>query len=366
VTIAYDLRYACDHFVGIATYAHAVLDALLTLPGDERYVVLWDPRQRQSRFELSGLRSHPRVAWVEKPFAPLGLLAMARVGAWLRALGPAAYFSPFHLLPFRPACPCIVTIHDVRPLRYISELSPWRLAPYRWGLVRATRARVIVTVSEFSRQEVLAMLPAVPDRVRTVHPGVHQGLRRAEPRRPDGMPSREFGLVVGDNRPHKNLSVLARAWSRLGDPPPLELVAVGPTHGRYPGLTELARRSGARAVHLGRRTDAELAWLYANATIMLFPSLYEGFGSPLVEALQQGVPAVVSDIPAFREIADGAARFVPPHSPEAWAAEVRRLLADGDERVRLAAAGRRRAAELSYRRTAEGILAILRREVAAR
>ena len=362
--IAYDLRYACDHFVGIATYAYDVLDALLQVPGDQHYAVLWDPRQPHTRFDFSRLRSHPVVTWTERPYAPLSPLSLAQVGVWLRSLAPAVYFSPFHLLPFRPDCPCVVTVHDVRSLRFATELSPWRRVPYRWSLVRATRARLLVTDSDFSRREVTELLPVDSARVRTVYPGVHSGLGRAAPRRPTGLPEGGFALVVGDNRPHKNLVVLAEAWARLGVDAPLQLVSAGPAHPRHPDLAALARAAGACAVCLGRVPEAELVWLYRNATLVLFPSVYEGFGLPLVEAFAHGVPAVVSDIQVFREIGAGAACFVAPDSAETWAGEVRRLAGDREARARLGAAGRARAAEMTCDRTAKGVLALLREAAA--
>jgi glycosyltransferase involved in cell wall biosynthesis len=359
VIIAYDLRYACDHFVGIGTYAFSLLEALLALPGDERYVVLWDPRQAHARYDLSGLRSHPRVTWVERPYAPLGFWALVQAGAWLRRLAPDAYFSPFHFLPLAPGCPCVLTVHDVRPLRFRDELGPVRRELFHQSLRRACRSQRLVTDSEFSRAEILALLPVVPARVRAIRLGVQPGLGTLAGERPPAVPDGPFALVVGDNRPHKNLVVLAEAWARMGAAAPLALVGAGPVDARHPDLVALARRSGAQAHHLGRVSQAGLAWLYRNATLFLFPSVYEGFGLPLAEALAHGLPVVASDLPVLREFGDDAACFVTPDRPDLWARAVADLAGDTSARARLGAAGRVQAAALTYERTARGVLEVL-------
>jgi len=359
VIVAYDSRFACNHFVGIGTYAFALLEALLALPGDERYVVLWDPRQSHARFDFKDVRSHPRVTWVERPYRPLGPWALVQVGAWLRRLTPDVYFSPFHLLPLMPGCPCVLTVHDVRPLRFGDELDPVRRALFRLSLQRACRARFLITVSDFSRAEIVALLPAAPARVRTVRPGVQPRLGSLALERPPAVPNEPFALVVGDNRPHKNHAVLASAWARFGASPPLALVGAGPVDERHPDMTMLARRAGVQAHHLGRVSQGELAWLYQHATLLLFPSRYEGFGSPLAEAFAQGLPAVVSDLPVFREIGGDAACFVEPDRADRWAEVVADLARDAAARERMSAAGRARVVGLTYEQTARSLLEVL-------
>jgi glycosyltransferase involved in cell wall biosynthesis len=100
--------------------------------------------------------------------------------------------------------------------------------------------------------------------------------------------------------------------------------------------------------------------------MLVFPSLYEGFGLPLAEALAHGLPAIVSDIPVLRETAGGAALYLPPEDEHAWAAEVMRVSGDPSVRQELSAAARRRATELTFDRTAAGIRAVLREVAAAR
>ena len=357
--VAYDLRYAADHFTGIGRHAYCLLEALLEQPGPEHYAALWNPALR-SRFDLEVIRRHPRVTWIERPYAPLAPVGLLQVGAWLRALRPDAYFSPFYMLPVGAGCPCVLTVHDVFPLRLTEIVPLWKRTVFRALIRRAGKAAAILTSSEFSRREIGALAQVDLARVRVVRLGVPPARRAAAPTRPAALPEGPFAFTLGLNYPYKNLETLARAWKTLGPAPPLALVAAGREHAGYPGLAELARRHGVTATVLGHVSEEELEWLYANATVMVFPTTYEGFGFPLVEAFARGLPVLASDIPPLRELDGGAARLLDPRDPDAWAAAVRELGADPAAREHMRRAGLERAAQLTYRETARHALGALR------
>ncbi len=359
--VAYDLRYAADHFTGIGTHAYCLLEALLALAGPERYAVLWSRGLTSSRFDAESLRRHPRVEWIERPLAPLGLPALWRVGRLMREIRPAVYFSPFYFLPINPGCPCVLTLHDVRSLRLPGGLKLWPRTLYRLSLARAAHARFIVTASEFSKREIEELSTLGPEQVRVVRLGVPASWARLSPRRPAALPDEAYALLVGINMPHKNLATLASAWSQVEGSPPLRLVAAGPVDPRYPDLGALiGARNAGRVTSLGRVGEDELEWLYRNATLVLFPTLYEGFGLPMVEAFAHGAPVVASDIPPLREAGEGVARFVEPLDSATWAREVCRLAGDPEARHSMADAGRVRAAEFTYEHTARATLEGLR------
>ncbi len=365
--IAYDLRYAADHFPGIGTHAFCLLEALLDRPGDERYDVIWNPALRNTRFDLAQIRRHSRVRWEERSSSAVGLLAPLRIGAELRALRPDVYFSPFSAMPVRPGCPVVLTVHDLLPLARPRDVPIHRRLLLSSWVRRARSAQTVITSSEFSRSEILTRGGLDPARVHVVRLGVPPTLTRTVPRRPAALPEGRFALAVGINKPHKNLATLVEAWRQLGGRPPLMLVTAGPEDPRYPGVAALAAAAGAKAVRaLGHVAEDELHWLYRNATLTLFPSLYEGFGFPLAEAMACGTPALVSDIPPLHEIGDGVARFVPPLEAGHWADEVRALASDEAARARMSAAGKARALTLDYSSTAAGTLEVLRRTGGAR
>lgn len=361
--IAFDLRYAADHFTGIGTHAWCLFQALLEQPGDERYVVLWNPRLAHRRYDVRALARHPRVEWTEHRIDPMSPAGNWATGAWLRRVRPDLYLSPFYLVPFRAPCPCVVTLHDVWPLRLPHGLSWAKRALFRASLARLSRARLVLTSSAFSRDEIVGLLGLDPARVQAVLLGAPPAPGRPGAR-PAGAPDGPFALVVGDNRPRKNLALLARVWAARACAG-TTLVSAGPLDPRYPSLAELARRTGApQVVSLGWVGDDELEWLYAHAALLLFPSRYEGFGLPMVEAFARGVPVIGADTPTLAEVAGGAALLLDPDDDEAWTRGVGRLLGDAGERDRRIDAGRARAAALTYRATAERTLALLRAAVA--
>lgn len=366
--VAYDLRYACDHFAGIGKHAYALLEELVELPGDERYLVLWNPDMRQTRFDLTSIRRHPRVEWHERPFHPIQPRGALQVGAWLRRHRPDVYLSPFSLRPIASGCRDVLTLHDISAMRMSHIPSLVSLALYHLSLRHAIRSHALITDSEFSRREILELLPVRAERVRAILLGTTRVDRPSgPPRPPERLRHERYALVVSDNRPRKNLEVLTRAWARLGADEDLALVGVGPVDPRFPSLGELATRAGApRVGHLGWVAPEELAWAYEHAELVLLPSTYEGFGFPLLEAMAAGIPALVSDIPVFREVGGTAPEFADPADPEAWAAAVARLSRDSLEREQRRARGRARAAELTYRRTAEQTLAFLREIIRSR
>lgn len=358
--IVYDLRYARDHFVGIATHASALLAALLERDDDTEYAVLWDPAFSCHSGVLDPLRLHPRVQWVETSLPPASAAAAWPLGRLVRGLAADVYLSPFYLVPRGAGIPAVVTLHDVRPLRLARGFS-WRSRLlFRGAMVDASRAAAVITSSAFSRGEILASTSLAARRVHVVPSGVPPA-SVVEPTPVTGANDRPFALFLGGNRPHKNLAHLARVWATWGSAPPLDLVCAGPEDPRFRSVADLATRAGATGVRAtGRVTDAEREWLLRHAVCLVFPTLYEGFGLPVGEAFLRGLPVVASDIPAVREVAAGAAWLLPPDATAAWAAALAQLAGSSAERARWRDAGRTRAAALTFAATAAGVLGVLR------
>ncbi len=354
--LAYDLRYATDHFPGIGTHANGLAGALLERPGLESVTFIWDPRARNTRFDLEPLRRHPRARWLEVGVPALAMGTPAATGRLLARLSPDAYVSPFWLRPEGTRVPCVLTVFDVIPLAVGGTLSWSRRWAYRWAMRRAAGAAAVLTGSRFSRDEIARRTPIAAERLHVV-PSAPLPATVA-PARPARAPDVPFALVVAADRAHKGLDTLAAAWRALGGTPPLALVGAGAqSPGRF-SLADAARgQPGVQA--LGPVTPAELEWLYRNATLVLVPSRYEGFGLPLLEAGSRGTAVIASDIPALRETGEDVARFVPAGEPAAWAQAVRELAADPAARARMGDAGRARAAEYSFARSAEKLESLL-------
>jgi alpha-1,3-rhamnosyl/mannosyltransferase len=365
LNVVYDLRYATDHFPGIGAHGHALLAALLELSTDDRFRVLWGARDHTTRFDPSQLAAHPRVAWTVVDAPALGMRAPFTTGAVLRRLGGDVYLSPFYLKPVGAPMPAVLTLHDAMHLAPEVRSPLGMRLRFAVALRHARGAAAVLTSSRFSRDELIKRAGFHSESLRVVPLGVPPRWPASE--RPASAPGGPFALVVGGNRPHKDLVTLARAWRRLGDARALDLVSAGATDPRFPSLAELARGVGAPGTTtLGAVSPAALEWLYANATLLVLPSRYEGFGLPLIEAAARGTPVLASDIPALRELGDGAARFVPAGDDAAWADAVARLAADAGEHERMRRAGLECAARHDYAGVARAVRSVLAEVIGAR
>jgi glycosyltransferase involved in cell wall biosynthesis len=170
-------------------------------------------------------------------------------------------------------------------------------------------------------------------------------------------------LFVGTLEPRKNVPTLLRAFARLRSsgrgPGGLRLVITGPRGWGADGVLRTAEGLGLRdVVFTGPVNDDDLVGLYSEASLFTFPSLYEGFGLPALEAMACGVPVIASDIPVLREVLGDAAQFVAPTDVEGLAALMERVLADENDRAVLIERGRQRAARFTWRETAQRTFAV--------
>jgi len=263
-----------------------------------------------------------------------------------------------------------VTVHDVSPLDHPEWFSPRFAKWYAWILPRLTRrSRRIIAVSRYTKERLVNRLDVDPAKITVIYPGVSSrfassgGDHGAVARRL-GLPEKPYVLVVGFLKPRKNLTRLLEAWSRLQATGKREewlvVVGAGGTSRVFQQL-ELGPRP-RQSTFLGYVSDQDLAVLYSGASAFVFPSLYEGFGSPPLEAMGAGVPCIVGDVGALREVAADAALLVDPLSVDHMKETMRRLLDDGDLRRDLSRRGQARAHDFSYDRAAEETWELLRRE----
>jgi glycosyltransferase involved in cell wall biosynthesis len=283
---------------------------------------------------------------------------------WVEArAGLDAVLYPYWPCPpwrHRDAPPVVVEIHDLA-FRVRPDEVPWQQRAYLGSLVPSAlhRAVRVLVPSEATRRDLLAHypLPGLEERVRVVPEGWSLGAVEPGALPPGLRPG--FLLAVGTIEPRKNYGRLLAAYRLLkagGEAPPL--VVVGRPGWAYGSvLAELRAEPG---VHLlGHVDDATLRALYRAASVLAFPSLYEGFGLPLLEAMAEGLPAVAGAAGSLPELAGGAAVVVEPTDVEAIADGLRRALCDSELRARLSAAGRARAAEFTWERAARATAAAL-------
>lgn len=272
------------------------------------------------------------------------------------------YFCPFGSLWPRPVRkPTVLTFHDMQERFYPQFFTPAELRErfyhYDWSL---RMADAVIAVSEFTRQSAVRLAGASRRKVRVVH-HVPDELPPPHPpaafSRPDAPP--RFVFYPANFWPHKNQGRLLAGFAAAREAcPNLALVCTGSLRGREVEWREALRASGLthEVLHLGRVTRSEISWLYQHARALVFPSLFEGFGIPLLEAMQSGCPIACGDNTSQPDVARDAALYFDANEPRAIAAAITRIETDEPLRARLIASGRKRMADFTVQRFIDGHL----------
>lgn len=333
---------------GIGRYIWELQQAMAEL-GDPRHDVtlLLDPRDRRHRGAVLPVRSAPAPARHR--------LERATLGWGLRSFG-AAHF-PDHALPPGVRAPSAVTVMDVSFLTHPSAYDARSLEYYGAAIQRLPEAAHVITLSGHVRDQLLERNLVRRDRVSVVHAApatkLHAGCN-------SNPPGKGYALMVGTLQPRKNHVHAARAWVRSETARAMPLLVAGALGYKGVDIVRTVRTLDpeARVRFVGSVSDAMLGRLYRHASLVLQPSLDEGFGLPVLEAMRAGTPCVVSDIGALREVAADAALYVDPQNSEALADAIDSVVGDQSLSAKLRSAGRARAAEFSWARAAAATLSV--------
>ncbi|MBC7227266.1 MAG: glycosyltransferase family 4 protein [Thermoflexales bacterium] len=285
------------------------------------------------------------------------------------------------LLRFQPDLhPVVVTVHDIIPYltRHQKSLRAYRHCWERWLDALATgalrRADALITDSVYTREAVVRALGYPAEQIWVVPLGVDPAVFHPRPVPPEfdvryGLDScYRYVLYVGSENPRKNLPFLLRAFARLRqDMPDVRLIRVGAV--QYLSYACLLEREILEldlmdaVLHFPAVSDEDLVLFYNRADLFVFPSLYEGFGLPVLEAMACGTPVVCSDATSLPEVAGDAALRVSPSDEEGWADAMYRALTDAHLREELQARGLERARAFTWKRTAEETVQVYRKMV---
>ena len=358
--IAIDARKLHDY--GIGTYIRNLLSGLTRLDRDTEYIVLCRPRDLDWIGSLGdNFRAVPEHA---RPYS-LGEqvwipLSVARERVHL-------LHEPHYVLPLATRCRCVVTIHDCIHLMFPQYL-PGRMAhayakASMWSAVR--KSDRILTVSEASKRDILRFFDIPPEKVVVIYNAIDErflappDLERMDMIRQRYQLDHPFLLYVGNIKPHKNLERLIEAFAlaRAGGLDDLRLVIVGDEISKYPPLRQTVHRHrlDKQVRFLGFQPYDTLAAFYRLARAFVFPSLYEGFGLPPLEAMASGTPVVTSNVSSMPEIAGGAAILVDPHEPASIAQGITTAVTDAARRAELIDRGLARARNFSWTQSVHAI-----------
>ena len=344
---------------GIGFYTEHLFAGLFEVDGANDYAIFSNAEVRSDRIPARlvhrGHRFPMRGVWMQVVL-PL-LLRRAQVDV----CHCTNYVAP--LLSGRPS---VVTFHDMTAL-LLPGCSPWKKRLLLRPLIPliAHRADAIIAVSESARRDVLRLLRVPPEKVHVIYEGVAPIFRPVEDARERERVRGRYGLrgpyliAVGTVEPRKNLIRLSRAFRVVRDKRGLQLLIVGGKGWRGEEiLREVRKMAGEAVVWVGYAPSEDLPALYSGAEALVYPSLYEGFGLPVIEAMACGTPVITSNNSSLREVAGDAALLVDPEDEDDIAAAVRRIVEDSDLRESLRRKGLRRSIEFSWEEAARKTLKV--------
>jgi glycosyltransferase involved in cell wall biosynthesis len=343
------------HDFGIGTYIRNLLRQLARIDRDTEFVVLCRPEDRLGIGVVG-----PNFRAVVETAGNYSVAEQVKVPIALKREGVTLFHAPHYVLPPLVGCRSVVTIHDCIHLMFPQYLpNRFALAYARTSIaLAARRATRIMTVSESSKRDILRFVDAPPGKIDVIYNAYDERFG-IEPREEDVLRVREryqlqdpFVLYAGNVKPHKNLERLIDAFSLLRGRAldHVKLVLIGDDISKYAALRRAVHQHQLhrRVRFLGYMPEETLGALYRLANVFVFPSLYEGFGLPPLEAMASGTPVVTSNVSSLPEVAGDAAVLVDPYDPGAIADGIQRVLTDETLRAELRRKGLARARQFSW------------------
>ncbi len=361
-TIAIDARKALDF--GIGTYIRMLIKHLALLDKSNRYYLITDSSQDNKIFgDLpENFILHP-VNVKPYSFKELTLFSVT-----LKQLGADLYHATHYSTPLFIFTKFVVTIHDIIHLLF-PHFLPSQVAYYyaRFIIQRnITRSDRVIAVSATTKQDLITHMNCNQDKIRVIYNGVediffkeysteesHRWLETLGIKRP-------YILFVGNAKPHKNVDMILRAYAQALSIMNFEesMVLVGGFEQSLPRIKALSKALGIeeRINVVGYVASEALPHIYRKATLLFYPSLYEGFGLPLLEAMACGTPVITSNLSALRELGEGVAKLVNPLDISEMARALVELLGNLNLRVQMSKEGKERALEFKWEKVASKTL----------
>jgi len=354
--IGFDVRLITDKMSGIGGYAYNLYRHLRESANlqvtffDDDYFGGSDFCRIPSR----GRRKIAYMIWLNAKFPRI-----------LREAGVEVLHSPNFVPPFWGKIPAVVTFHDVGYLRYPHTHQGIYAAVFpSFANAAAEKAKIIIAPSESTRREILHFYPRVKSKVRVIYEGANENFRVIEDntelnhlREKYRLPER-FILCVGTLEPRKNLErfiAAYRIWIEKNPGQKVKLILCGKSWVRHKSFLDFLQNSGVKdkIVLTGYVPSEEIAGIYNLAEALGFPSYYEGFGLPAVEAMNCGLPVIASNVYSLPEVLGEAAAYFDPFSTDEMVKALDLVLKNAEERQRLRELGLQRAKLFSWKKAAE-------------
>lgn len=366
--IMIDARWIFRDISGIGNYTTQLLAEFVHYTNQHEFHLLFNDEFVMNRTirELN-LSQHPSIKTHLVPwsvFSPAGQLHLPQ---WIRKISPDIFHSTNYMLPLLAFNPgrrqtplAITTIHDLIPLRFpdhAPKSKKSRMMPlFKWIMRQcARRSSRILTVSDISARDIHQLLDISPNRIQRIYNGVSPEFHPSSTQPP---PSPLRLIYIGRSDPYKNLQTLIKITATLNTQSETTLTLVGAPDPRYPEPLQLAATLGIadKVQWTGPLRETELIQNLHQAHVLVHPSLYEGFGLQIIEAMAAGTPVVCSNAGSLPEVAGDAAIMVDPHDVDAYIANILKLCHDPAFRADHIARGHKQAAKFTWRQTAQATL----------
>lgn len=271
------------------------------------------------------------------------------------------FFSPTHYLPFFVGAPSMVSVLDLSYIHFPNLFNKKDMYQLKlWGTYSAKKAERIFTISEASKNDIIKYYKVSSNKVSVIYPGIKKMESKSTNIKNKYNIERDYILFVGTLQPRKNILRLIEAFSEIKDKY-VELLIVGKKGWMYDEILNAPKKYGVEANvrFLENVPDEDLPSLYSKAICFVLPSLYEGFGLPVLEAMQNGCPVITSKISSLPEAGGDAAIYINPLDPLDIAAKIEKVLADKQLREKMIKKGYEQVEKFSWEKSAQETLKVL-------
>jgi len=364
MNICIDAHLSENRLTGIGRYLNGLIPELIRQGSDHLWTLLvaddLDVNHPLSRINAKHVRKIP-VAF-RGPTLRQHLLTHRIVNR----IKADIYHHPHFDLPLGIQCPCVTTIHDLKYLRhpqFFPQKSQLKTVYMNWAFKQSLRRSVqVIAISDFTRNDIKAFWAGAAEKTTVIHHGLdhpswHGDDKKILPALPLKNP---YILCVAEQRPHKNITTLIDSFSKLIQQKQWEghLVISGKSYSDYTEPEDRVRELGlGDHIHFtGYVTEHQMSSLYNKASLFVLPSLYEGFGFPILEAMQAGVPVIAANTTAIPEIMGQGGLLFNAEDADQLSKLMKNLLNDSGRRKKLIEAGQNRAAQFTWARAAASTL----------
>jgi glycosyltransferase involved in cell wall biosynthesis len=361
--IGFDARMI--DWAGVGTYSYNLLKALKEIDKENEYILFCD---RNSISQVPYADNFSKRVISESIFSSFHQLFFS---ISLKKQSLDIFHSPHFIFPLFLSCSSVVTIHDLIPLVFPSSM-PSKLGRFYYQKVNskvAKKTKIIIAVSNSTKKDLLEQFDVPEEKIRVIYNGVAESFDVIENETLLDEVKKKYKirskvlLSVGNPKPHKDWLGLIEAFARLGsEAQDYQLVLVGSRDPRYPKIDQLIKKLHLedRVVITGFVKESDMPLLYNSADVFIFPSLYEGFGLPVLEAMACGTPVLCSNFSSLPEVAGDATLMFDPNDKNSLIEGIENLLSDEKLKKDLSEKGLKRAKLFSWEKTAQQTLEVYR------